>query len=182
MPAVRTCASALRAPAARLRAAISASWRSVVPVRAMYALACKRRGGGRVETDRGVIVRIELQVEDAIRLALGELAVRRDQRGVTVAGLHADPGVVGAEGGIHLEVQVLPRRPRAHDVERRDEAEGPAVHVVGGAGDLIVDGVALDAAVGERLAHDGVEHLGGHAVLVAGDDRQLREADDGDVA
>ena len=31
-------------------------------------------------------------------------------------------------------------------------------------------------------AHDGVEHLGRHAMLVARDDRQLREADDGDVA
>jgi hypothetical protein len=108
-------------------------------------------------------------------------AVGHDECRVALAGLHANPGVVGAEGGIHLQVQVLPCRPGAHDVERRDEAEGAAVHVIGGAGDLIVDGITLDAAVGEGLPNGRVEHFGGHAVLVAGDDRQLREADDGDV-
>src|SRR5206468_7667313 len=98
-----------------------------------------------------------------------------------VARLHADPGVVGGEGRVHLEVKILGGRPRAHHLERADEAEGPAVDVVGGAGHLVVDCGALDAAVRQGAADLGVEHLGRHAMLVARHDGGLREGHDGDV-
>src|SRR5262249_49231204 len=80
------------------------------------------------------------------------------------------------------EVEIGARRPRTGHVERRDEAERAAVHVVGRRRDLVVDLIARAPDVGQRLAHDRVEHLGRHPMLVAGDDRKLREADEGDVA
>ena len=46
----------------------------------------------------------------------------------------------------------------------------------------VASSVALDPARGERLADDGVEHLDRRAMLVARDDRHLREAHQGDVA
>src|SRR5262249_15388546 len=122
------------------------------------------------------------QVEDALGLALRGLPVRAHDGRVDLARLELEPCIVGGERAVHLEVQVLARGPRAHDVERRDKAEGPAVEVVRRRPHLVVDGVARDADTLERLAHDGVEHLRRHAVLVARDDGKLGEADDGDVA
>src|SRR5262249_53395268 len=106
----------------------------------------------------------------------------RDDGCVAVARLHAHPGVVGTEGRVHLQMEVLARRPRPRDVERLHEAEGPAVYVVGRAADLVVDRVSLDPTLGERLTHDRVEDLRCHAVIVARHHGRVRVADDGDVA
>jgi hypothetical protein len=89
---------------------------------------------------------------------------------------------VRGEGRIHLEMRILPRRPGAHHVESGDESERPAVDVIRRAGGLVVDRVALDAALRQRLAHHRIEHLVGHAVRIVRNDRRLREADDGNVA
>ena len=63
----RSCVSGLLAPAARLRAATSARPASSTPAARHVGARLQRRGRDRIETERRVIERVELQVQHARR-------------------------------------------------------------------------------------------------------------------
>ena len=127
-------------------------------------------------------VGVELERERPAQHAGRGLAEAVDERGVDLAGLDLQPGLVERPGGVHLDVRLVDRRDHADRVDRRDERERPAGQVVGGArapeADVVPGAAGLLVQLGEE--RDQQLHARGGAVELL--HLSLGEPHDGNVS